>query len=57
MMGTPEGHVESVPEEEATLANDLDDEAEGDSGSSTRRSWKDSVMCSITYMNSLFTGD
>ena len=29
MIGTPEGHVESVPEEEATLANNLDDEAKG----------------------------
>ena len=29
MTGTPEGHVESVPEE-ATPANNLNDEAEGD---------------------------
>ena len=28
MMGTPEGHVESVHEGEATPTNDLDDEAE-----------------------------
>ena len=30
MVGTPEGHVESVPEEEATPVNNLDDEAEGE---------------------------
>ena len=30
MAGTPEGHVESIREEEATLMNDLDDEVEGD---------------------------
>ena len=29
MMGTPEGHVESIREEEATPANNLDNEAEG----------------------------
>ena len=29
MVGTPEGHVESIHEEEATLTNDLDDEVEG----------------------------
>ena len=28
MIGTPEGHIESIHEEEATLMNDLDDEAE-----------------------------
>ena len=30
MMGTLEGHIESVPEEEATLANNLNDEAKGE---------------------------
>ena len=30
MAGTPEGHVESIHEGEATLSNDLDDEVEGD---------------------------
>ena len=30
MTGTPEGHVESVPEEEATPVNNLGDEAEGE---------------------------
>ena len=30
MMGTPEGHVESVPKEETTPANNLDNEAEGE---------------------------
>ena len=30
MTGTPEGHVESVHEEEATPTNNLDDEAEGE---------------------------
>ena len=29
MVGTPEGHVKSIHEEEATPTNDLDDEAEG----------------------------
>ena len=28
MTGTPEGHVETIHEEEATLTNDLDDKAE-----------------------------
>ena len=28
MAGTPEGHVKSIHKEEATLMNDLDDEAE-----------------------------
>ena len=28
MIGTPEGHIESIHEEEATLTNDLNDEAE-----------------------------
>ena len=30
MTGTPEGHVESIREEEATPVNNLDDEAEGE---------------------------
>ena len=30
MAGTPKGHVESIHEEEATLMNDLNDEAEGE---------------------------
>ena len=30
MAGTPEGHVESIHEGEATPMNDLDDEVEGD---------------------------
>ena len=30
MVGTPEGHVESIHEEEATRMNDLDDEVEGE---------------------------
>ena len=29
VMGTPEGHVESIHEKEATPANNLDDEPEG----------------------------
>ena len=32
MVGTPEGHVESIHEKEATLMNDLDDEVRGDVG-------------------------
>ena len=36
MAGTPEGHIESIHEEEATLMNDLDDEAEGDVGALPR---------------------
>ena len=32
MVGTPEGHVESIHEEEDTPMNDLDDEVEGDTG-------------------------
>jgi len=27
MIGTPKGHIESIHEEEATLTNNLDDEA------------------------------
>ena len=30
MIGTPEGHVESIHEEEDTATNDLDDDAEGE---------------------------
>ena len=30
MVGTPEGHVKSIHEEEATPMNDLDDEVEGE---------------------------
>ena len=30
MMGVPEGHVESIREEEATLVNNLGDEVEGE---------------------------
>ena len=30
MTGTPEGHIESIHEEEATLTNNLDDEAKGE---------------------------
>ena len=30
MTGTPEGHIESIHEEEATPMNDLDNEAEGE---------------------------
>ena len=36
MVGTPEGHVESIHEEEATPTNDLDDEVGGDLGASPR---------------------
>ena len=32
MVGTLEGHIESIHEEEATPMNDLDDEVEGDAG-------------------------
>ena len=32
MIGTPEGYVESIHEEEATPKNDLDVEVEGDAG-------------------------
>ena len=32
MACTPEGHVKSIHEEEATATNDLDNEAEGDAG-------------------------
>ena len=36
MVGTPEGHIESIHEEEATPMNDLDDEAKGDAGAPPR---------------------
>ena len=36
MAGTPEGHVKSIHEEEATPTNDLDDEVEGDTGAPPR---------------------
>ena len=36
MTGTPEGHVKSIHEEEATPTNDLDDEIEGDAGALPR---------------------
>ena len=32
MIGTPEGHVESIHEEEATPTNDFDGEVKGDAG-------------------------
>ena len=36
MTGTPEGHVESIHEEEATPTNDLDDEVEGETAAPPR---------------------
>ena len=36
MAGIPEGHVESIHEEEATPTNDLDDEVEGEMGGPPR---------------------
>ena len=36
MTGTPEGHVESICEEEATPANNLNDEAEGETAAPPR---------------------
>ena len=36
MTGTPERHVESIHEEDATPMNDLDDEVEGDAGAPPR---------------------
>ena len=36
MTGTPEGHVESVPAEEATPAGNLGDETEGETATSPR---------------------
>ena len=38
MMGTPEGHVESVHEGEAIPTNDLDDEAKRETAASPRMS-------------------
>ena len=39
MVGTPEGHVESIHDEDATLMNDLDDEVEGDVGPQLACGW------------------
>ena len=39
MAGTPEGHVESIHEGEATPTNDLDDEVEGDAGAHLTCGW------------------
>ena len=36
MVGTPEGHVKSIHDEEDTPTNDLDDEVEGDAGAPPR---------------------
>ena len=36
MAGTPEGHVESIHEGEATPTNDFDDEVERDAGAPPR---------------------
>ena len=36
MVGTPEGHVESIHEGEATSMNDFDDEVERDAGAPPR---------------------
>ena len=36
MIGTPEGHVESIHEEEATPTNDLDDEADRETAAPPR---------------------
>jgi len=36
MIGTPEGHIQSIHEEEATPANNLDDEAEGETAAPPR---------------------
>ena len=36
IVGTPEGHVKSIHDEEATPTNDLNDEAEGDAGAPPR---------------------
>ena len=38
--GTPEGHVESIHEEEATLTNDLDDKVERDAGPHHACGWR-----------------
>ena len=37
MMGTPERHVESIHEEEATPMNDLNDEVKGETGALPRQ--------------------
>ena len=39
MVGTPEGHVESIHEEEATPMNDLDDEIEEEAGAHPAYRW------------------
>ena len=39
MAGTPEGHIESIHEEEATPTNDLDDEVEGMQGPRLSYGW------------------
>ena len=39
MAGTPEGHIESIHEGEATPTNDLDDEAEGYAGPCPTYGW------------------
>ena len=36
MVGTPEGHIKSIHEGEATPMNDLDNEAEEDAGALSR---------------------
>ena len=36
MAGTPEGHVKSIDEEEATLMNDLNNEVKRDTGTPPR---------------------
>ena len=36
MVGTPKGHVESVSTEEATLTNNLGDEAKGETAAPPR---------------------
>ena len=36
MVGTPEGHIESIHEEEASSTNDLDVEVEGETGALPR---------------------
>ena len=45
MMGTPEGHVESIHEEEATPMTDIDDEVERDDGSPCwSQSWRATLI-------------
>jgi len=39
MAGTPEGHIESIHEEEATSTNDLDNEVEGETGPHLACGW------------------